>query len=141
MQRETYQFSMLEPIMLLYQMLGHVVVQYSLPIQGTMRDGLFYPDINPYPFVSSLVSAYFEPPPPSVLSDIAEAQYPQSCYTELSAWGVPPIYWTSFCREVFNSIVYALLSVLPNYRQDEMTQVQWGLTDMDDLLLTICHYA
>lgn len=139
MRREMFQYSMVEPMMLLHQMLGQMVMQYSLPIPGFVRDGMFYPDINPYPFMNAMIETYFEKAD-SALGIIEEVAYPRPCYDSLSGWGVPEAYWESMCREVFNSINHALLSVLPAYRQDDSTNVRAGLTDTDDLLLCITHY-
>ena len=139
MRRETYQFSYVEPIMVLHQMLGHVIMKYSLPISGMMRDGWFYPDINPYPFMNAMTESYFEKTD-SALGISEEVKYPKHCYESLSGWGVPPIYWESICREVFNSITHALQSVLPEYRPDDSTTLQYGITEVDDLMLTISHY-
>jgi hypothetical protein len=139
MRREMFQYSMVEPMMLLHLMLGQMVMQYSLPIPGFVRDGMFYPDINPYPFMNAMIETYFEKAD-SALGIIEEVAYPRPCYDSLAGWGVPEAYWESMCREVFNSINHALLSVLPAYRQDDSTNVRAGLTDTDDLLLCITHY-
>jgi hypothetical protein len=139
MRTESYQYSLVEPMMLFYQMLGQVIVQYNLPIPGIMREGMFYPDINPYPFMNAMVETYFEKAD-SALGITEEVLYPRPCYDSLMGWRIPQVYWESICREVFNSINHVLVSLLPAYRQDASTNVRAGLTETDDLLLQITHY-
>jgi hypothetical protein len=140
MRKETYYFSIIEPIMLLHHMVGMVITKYNLPISGIMRDGHFYPDINPYPFMNAVIASYFEKKS-TALEGITENAYPKDCYESLAGWGVPQIYWASICREVFNSLVHSLQSVIPDYKQDDSTFVQFGIADTDDLMLWITHYA
>lgn len=125
--------------MLLHQMLSTVIVQNSLPVPGIMQNGWFYPDINPYPFMNAMIETYFEKAD-SALGIIEEVAYPRPCYDSLAGWGVPQHYWESICREVFNSINHALVTFLPAYRQDDSTSVRAGVTETDDLFLSITHY-
>jgi hypothetical protein len=140
MYQESHYISLVEPILTLQSLIGQVVAKYNLPISGMLRDGYFYPDINPYPFMEAIVSSYFEKKSVA-LESISGSAYPQSCYECLKGWGIPQPYWDPICREVFNMIFHTFLSILPSYRQDDSTTVQFGIADTDDLMLWITYHA
>lgn len=139
MRKESYYIAFVDPIMALHRNLGQMIVRYSLPIPGYMTEGWFYPDINPYPFMNALTSAYFERKSVA-LTCIAGNAYPPDCYTSLQGWGVPQIHWDALCRDVFHLIDHAFQSVLPVFPQDDSTSIEFGITENDDVLLWITYY-